>query len=109
MSYIVYHESLSSEFLIEEQQYLEYLATGEWFDRPQINEKGNRDETKRLLDEYKKSVESGSYRLSTYGESDLRHSDDQKRIYERRSCEENSIGSSEDEKVIKRRGRPRSK
>jgi hypothetical protein len=105
---MVYHESFDPEYLIEEEEYFRYLATGEWFDRPQINEKGNRNETERLLNEYKERAEPGQFGLHEDARQVLQHPNDQERIYAEQPSGNNGANQSSKEKIsIKRRGRPK--
>jgi hypothetical protein len=111
MSYIVYHIALLPELLHDEKSYLEYLSTGEWFDRPQVNQKGNRNETERLLSGFRKQGnESGQFGLSETPREDLQHSRSEEPGREERN-EAREIGANEsgEEKIlkVKRRGRPK--
>lgn len=113
---MVYHLTFSPEFIKDEEKYFEHLDTREWFDRPQTNEKGNRNETERLLNKWK--IERG-YQQKQHGlpENDgqvLQHSDDKERNNAR--CDDGSPGVSQsdpipigsnEEKIVKKRGRPK--
>lgn len=112
MSYVVYHKTLSPEYLIEEKDYIQYLLTGEWFDRPQTNNEGNRDETERLLGESKRGklkAEPELQRLQHDGREVLRDSDAPQREVEAiKSDEKRSPESNEKEILeVKKRGRPK--
>lgn len=112
MSYVVYHNSLSPEYLVEEKDYIQYLLTGDWFDRPQITNKGNRDETEwllrqRRLRESKDKPEP--QRLQHDGREVLCDSDVEKRTTEVvKNIDAGTTKSSEIKTLeVKKRGRPK--
>lgn len=107
MSYIVYHESFSPEFILDEESYFEYLSTGEWFDRPQVNQKGNRDETEQLLNGFKESKESRQHGLPEYERKILQHSRHKEREIEASAASKDRISEGEANQVVRRRGRPK--
>jgi len=109
---VVYHNSLSPEYLGEEKDYIQYLLTNEWFDRPQINQKGNRDETERLLGE-RRLIESkdkpGQQRLQQDGREILCDSNVEERKIEINEIAPTGTTESETNGILepKKRGRPK--
>ena len=109
MSYMVYHKSLLPEYLTEEKDYIQYLLTDEWFDRPQTNNEGNRDETERLLRPEGRILEHKYNGLQQDGREILRDPDVTKREVDANEIDKNRIteGSEKEILVVKKRGRPK--
>lgn len=113
MTYVVYHETLPPK-LVDDEEYLDQLLTGEWFDGPQTTQKGNRDETERLLEGCPKRIESRSFGCDGNAGEVLRNSDVRKRVCQTdwvdqdRDTNKSSETTNEviEIKVPPRRGRP---
>ena len=58
----VYRKEKPADVVVEESEFHSRLLSGEWFDRPQINQEGNSDEAKRILQRIRERDEPGQRR-----------------------------------------------
>jgi len=108
MTYVVYHKTLLPE-IIKEEDYLNYLETNEWFDRPQTEtRKGNSDGTKQILERRSKESKSRLLQCDGHGEQILRDRHVEERIHHTETISQDNganEASAQVEEVKKKRGR----